>query len=93
MAAAASASAAEPDKSWTIPALEIVAFACLLNRHNRRFSGSTDYDVTATSIRRSRSASYPTAGERRQTLSLVGIDNTLLSDDGFGVPDWGPGAN
>jgi len=51
-AAAASAPAAEPEKSWTVPAAEIVAFDLLLNLYNRRFSGSTDYDVTAGSIRR-----------------------------------------
>lgn len=50
--ASAPASAAEPAKSWTIPALEIVAFDFLLNRYNRRFSGTSDYDVTAASIRR-----------------------------------------
>jgi hypothetical protein len=37
-----------------------------------------------------RSASYPTAGDRRQTLSTVGIYYTLLSSDGFGAPDWRP---
>lgn len=43
---------AEPDKSYTVPALEIVAFDFLLNRYNRRFSGSSDYDVSWASIRR-----------------------------------------
>jgi len=35
-----------------LPAAEIVAFDVLLNRYNHRFSGSTDYDVTLSSIRR-----------------------------------------
>jgi hypothetical protein len=35
-----------------------------------------------------RSASDPVAGERRQTLSTVGLYYTLLSGDGFGAPDW-----
>ena len=43
---------AEPEKSFLVPALEIVAFDFLLNRYNRRFSGSSDYDVTGASIRR-----------------------------------------
>ena len=43
---------AEPDKSYALPALEIIGFDFLLNRYNRRFSGSSDYDVTAASIRR-----------------------------------------
>jgi hypothetical protein len=42
----------EPEKSWVIPAAEIAVFDFLLNRFNHRFSGTTDYDVTATSIRR-----------------------------------------
>jgi hypothetical protein len=41
-----------PEKSYAIPALEIVGFDFLLNRYNRRFSGSSDYDVSAASIRR-----------------------------------------
>jgi hypothetical protein len=45
-------SEAEPEKSWVVPAAEIVLFDFLLNRYNHRFSGSTDYDVTAASIRR-----------------------------------------
>lgn len=50
--AAAPATPAEQDKSYTIPALEIIGFDFLLSRYNRRFSGSSDYDVTAGSIRR-----------------------------------------
>ena len=52
VAAPASAPAAAPEKSWTVPAAEIVVFDFLLNRYNHRFSGSSDYDVTAASIRR-----------------------------------------
>jgi hypothetical protein len=40
------------DKSVAIPALEIIAFDFLLNHYNRRFSGSSDYDVSGASIRR-----------------------------------------
>jgi hypothetical protein len=40
------------DKSYAIPALEIVGFDLLLNQYNRHFSGSSDYDVTFGSIRR-----------------------------------------
>ena len=43
---------AEPDKSYLLPAFEIIAFDFLLNRYNRRFSGSADYDVSGASIRR-----------------------------------------
>jgi len=39
-----------------------------------------------------RSARFPNAGERRQTLSTVGLYYTLLSDDGFSAPDWRAGA-
>jgi Domain of unknown function (DUF3943) len=42
----------EPDKTFVVPALEILAFDFLLNRYNARFSGSSDYDVTMASIRR-----------------------------------------
>lgn len=41
-----------PDKSYVIPALEIVGFDLLLSHYNRHFSGSSDYDVTFGSIRR-----------------------------------------
>jgi hypothetical protein len=43
---------AAPDVSYVIPALEIIGFDFLLNRYNRRFSGSSDYDVSGASIRR-----------------------------------------
>lgn len=43
--------ALEQDKSYWRPALEIVAFDFLLNHYNRAFSGSSDYDVTWSSIR------------------------------------------
>ena len=35
------------DKSVVIPAFEIIAFDLLLSNYNRRFSGSSDYDVSA----------------------------------------------
>jgi hypothetical protein len=41
-----------PEKSYAVPALEIIGFDFLLNRFNHRFSGSTDYDVSMASIRR-----------------------------------------
>ncbi|HEY4066989.1 MAG TPA: DUF3943 domain-containing protein [Burkholderiaceae bacterium] len=42
----------EPDHSDLVPAAEIIGFDFLLNRFNRRFSGSSDYDVSWGSIRR-----------------------------------------
>ena len=39
-------------KSYSIPAMEIVGFDILLNRYNKAFSGSSDYDVSGSSIRR-----------------------------------------
>ena len=41
-----------PDKSYVIPALEIVAFDLLLSNFNRQFSGSSDYDVNFGTLRR-----------------------------------------
>ncbi|MDO8597560.1 MAG: DUF3943 domain-containing protein, partial [Sulfuricaulis sp.] len=38
-------------KSYSIPALEILGFDFLLNRYNQQFSGSSDYDVSLSSIR------------------------------------------
>jgi hypothetical protein len=43
---------AEAGTDYLLPMAEIVGFDFLLNRMNHRFSGSTDYDVTAASIRR-----------------------------------------
>lgn len=48
----AASAAATPDKSYVIPALQIIGFDFLLNRYNRRFSGTSDYDVSRASIRR-----------------------------------------
>ena len=42
----------EADKSFAIPALEIVGFDFLLSNYNRRYSGSQDYDVSLSSIKR-----------------------------------------
>lgn len=39
-------------RSYLLPALEIIGFDFLLNRYNRRFSGTSDYDVSGASIRR-----------------------------------------
>jgi len=47
-----SSSASQPEKSYAIPIAEIIGFDFLLNRYNRRFSGSSDYDVSWSSIRR-----------------------------------------
>jgi hypothetical protein len=41
-----------PEKSYVVPALEIIGFDFMLNRFNRRYSGSSDYDVSMASIRR-----------------------------------------
>ncbi len=38
-------------KSYAIPAMEIAGFDFLVNRINKRFSGSSDYDVSVGSIR------------------------------------------
>jgi len=40
------------EKSYAIPALEILAFDFLVNRYQHHFSGESDYDVTMASIRR-----------------------------------------
>ncbi|MEO8155293.1 MAG: DUF3943 domain-containing protein [Rhizobacter sp.] len=50
--AALDPSAAKSDRSYTLPASEIVAFDFLLSNFNRRFSGTSDYDVSLSSIRR-----------------------------------------
>ena len=42
----------EPEKSVVLPALQIIGFDLLLSNFNRRHSGSSDYDVSAASIRR-----------------------------------------
>ena len=44
--------ASQVEKSYAIPIVEIIGFDFLLNRYNRRFSGSSDYDVSWGSIRR-----------------------------------------
>jgi hypothetical protein len=38
-------------RSYSIPAFEILGFDFLLNRYNHRFSGSSDYDVSGSTIR------------------------------------------
>ena len=47
-----SAASAPAPKSYAIPAAEIIAFDFLLSRYNRRFSGTSDYDVSWSSVRR-----------------------------------------
>jgi len=42
---------AEPERSFVIPAAEVVTFDLLLSNYNRAFSGSHDYDVSWHSIR------------------------------------------
>jgi hypothetical protein len=51
-AAQPAAPAAEPEKSFVVPALEIIGFDLILSKFNRRVSGSSDYDVSLASIRR-----------------------------------------
>jgi hypothetical protein len=46
------------EKSYSIPALEIVGFDLLVNRVNHATSGTTDYDVTWSSIRRNLRSSW-----------------------------------
>lgn len=40
------------EKSYSVPALEILGFDFLLNRYNRVYSGVPDYDVSAKTLRR-----------------------------------------
>jgi hypothetical protein len=46
------------EKSYSVPALEIVGFDFLLNRFNNATSGSPDYKVTLESIRRNLRSSW-----------------------------------
>jgi hypothetical protein len=48
----------EANKSYLIPALEIIGFDILLNQFNRRFSGSSDYDSNFHTIRRNLRSSW-----------------------------------
>lgn len=48
----------EMEKSYSIPAWEIVGFDFLLNRYNRRFSGVPDYNVSLETIRRNLRSSW-----------------------------------
>jgi hypothetical protein len=50
--------AIEENRSYAIPAAEIVAFDFLLNRFDRRYFGCCDYDVTARTIRRNLRSSW-----------------------------------
>ena len=46
------------DKSYSIPALEILGFDFLVNRLNHQFSGVSDYDVSLSSIRHNLRSSW-----------------------------------
>jgi len=48
----------EANKSYLIPAAEIVGFDFLLNQFNRRYSGISDYDSNLTTIRHNLSSSW-----------------------------------
>lgn len=48
----------EVNKSYVIPAVEIVGFDFLLNQYNRRFSGISDYDSNFSTIRDNLSSSW-----------------------------------
>lgn len=51
-ASAGAEESTEVEKSYAIPVVEIIGFDFLLNRYNRRFSGTSDYDVSWGSVRR-----------------------------------------
>lgn len=63
-ASAIPASASLPEfgarKSYSIPALEILGFDFLLNRLNDQFSGSSDYEVSLSSIRHNLQSAWVT---------------------------------
>lgn len=69
-AAATPASAAFPEfgthKSYSIPAMEIVGFDFLVNRSNKLISGSSDYDVSMSSIRQNLRSSWSTDNDPYQ---------------------------
>jgi len=48
----------QANKSYLIPAVEIVGFDFLLNQFNRRFSGVSDYDSNLSTIRHNLSSSW-----------------------------------
>ena len=48
----------EANKSYLIPAAEIVGFDFLLNQFNRRYSGISDYDSNLSTIRHNLSSSW-----------------------------------
>ena len=50
----------QANKSYLIPAVEIIGFDVLLNLYNRRFSGSSDYDSNLSTIRHNLSSSWNT---------------------------------
>jgi hypothetical protein len=54
------------NKSYALPAMEILGFDFLLNRNNHRYSSSTDYDVTGASIRDNLRANWVTDNDPYQ---------------------------
>ena len=48
------------EKSYSVPALEILGFDFLLNRYNRTYSGVPDYDVSFSTLRRNLRRSWGT---------------------------------
>src|SRR5688572_2581157 len=48
----------EPDKSYAIPAVEIVVFDFLLNRFDNAYFGCCDYRVTSDTVRRNLRSSW-----------------------------------
>lgn len=69
---------AEPvaEKNYAIPAWEIAGFDFLLNRYNRRFSGSPDYNVSLESLRHNLRNSW-------------GVDDDAFHVNQFGHPYQG----
>lgn len=60
----------EANKSYLIPALEIVGFDLLLNQFNRRYSGSSDYDSNFSTIRKNLGSSWNNDRDPFQTNQL-----------------------
>lgn len=65
-AVAASALEFGANKSYSIPAMEILGFDFLLNRINHQSSGSSDYDVTGATIRSNLSGKWVTDNDPYQ---------------------------
>ncbi len=65
-AVAASALQFGANRSYSIPAMEILGFDFLLNRINHHVSGSSDYDVTVETIRSNLRANWATDNDPYQ---------------------------